>query len=155
MQQAFTAMENNNMTIILEQRVAQEYNLKVGDTIAIDFRVGRKNPYDCGFIWSKNTKQSNSNRTGGGQIIGEPGPGIYQIYPTTLTTWSYVPRNLFNMSSPSSDAFKDENFDTTILLKLNPGVNGTAVAEKIGGLNLEIYGVTSFDEQWQQTQNSK
>jgi ABC-type antimicrobial peptide transport system permease subunit len=58
------------------------------------------------------------------------------------------------MTTPSSDAFKDENFDTTILLKLAPGVNGTAVAEKIRSLNLEIYGVTSFDEQWQQSQNS-
>jgi ABC-type antimicrobial peptide transport system permease subunit len=58
------------------------------------------------------------------------------------------------MSSPFSDAYKDESFDTTILLKLDPGVNGTAVADKIRSLNLEIYGVTSFAEQWQQSQNS-
>ncbi len=58
------------------------------------------------------------------------------------------------MSSPFSDAYKLENFDTTILLKLNPGVNGTAVAEKIRSMGLEIYGVTSFDEQWRQSQNS-
>jgi ABC-type antimicrobial peptide transport system permease subunit len=76
------------------------------------------------------------------------------FYNSGIVTWSYVPRNLFNMSSPFSEAYKLENFDTTIMLKLNPGVNGTAVAEKIRSLNLEIYGVTSFDEQWQQSQNS-
>ena len=153
MKQAFTAMENNNMTIILEQRVAEEYNLTVGDTIAIDFASGARTLTIVGLFGPKIPTNEIQTVSGGGQIIGEPGPGIYQIYPTTLTTWSYVPRNLFNMSSPFSDAFKDENFDTTILLKLDPGVNGTAVAEKIGGLNLEIYGVTSFAEQWQQSQN--
>ena len=48
-----------------------------------------------------------------------------------------------------------ENFDPTIVLKLNSGVNGTAVSEKIRSLNLDIYGVTSFDEQWKQSQNSQ
>ena len=66
--------------------------------------------------------------------------------------WSFVPRNLFNMSSPFSDAYKLESFETKILLKLDAGVNGTAVAEQIRGLDLEIYGVDSFDEQWQQSQ---
>ncbi len=37
MQQAFNAMKADNMTIILDRTIAQEYNLKVGDTIAIDF----------------------------------------------------------------------------------------------------------------------
>jgi ABC-type antimicrobial peptide transport system permease subunit len=53
-----------------------------------------------------------------------------------------------------SDAYRLENFDVKILLKLNPGVNGTAAAEQIRSLNLEITGVTSFDEQWQATLNS-
>jgi ABC-type antimicrobial peptide transport system permease subunit len=66
--------------------------------------------------------------------------------------WSFVPRNLFNMSSPFSDAYKLESFETKILLKLDGGINGTAVAEQIRGLDLEIYGVESFDEQWQQSQ---
>jgi ABC-type antimicrobial peptide transport system permease subunit len=38
------------------------------------------------------------------------------------------------------------------MLKLNAGVNGTAGAEQIRGLDLEIYGVDSFDEQWQASQ---
>ena len=56
------------------------------------------------------------------------------------------------MSSPFSDAYKAESFETKILLKLDAGVNGTAVAEQIRGLDLEIYGVDSFDEQWQSSQ---
>jgi hypothetical protein len=56
------------------------------------------------------------------------------------------------MSSAFSDAYKLESFETKILLKLDADVNGTAVAEQIRGLDLEIYGVDSFDEQWQQSQ---
>ena len=152
MQQAFTAMENNNMTIILEQRVAEEYNLKVGDTIAIDFASGARTLTIVGLFGPK--VPISQIQPLSGEVTSETGPGIFQIYSSNLVLWSYVPRNLFNMSSPFSDAYKDENFDTTILLKLDPGVNGTAVAEKIRSLNLEIYGVTSFAEQWQQSQNS-
>ncbi len=158
-QQMFTAMENNNMTIILEQRVAEEYNLKVGDTIAIDFASGARTLTIVGLFGPKIPASQLITTTGGfstGGITGSSGPApiIYQEYPTTYTTYSYVPRNLFNMSSTFSDAFKDESFETTILLKLDPGVNGTAVADKIRNLNLEIEGVNSFAEQWQQSQNS-
>ena len=54
-----------------------------------------------------------------------------------------------------SDAYIDESFDTSMLLSLNSGVNGTAVAAKIQSLNLDVYGVTSFAQQWQQTLNSQ
>jgi putative ABC transport system permease protein len=137
MEQAFNAMKANNMTIILERRVAQQLNLKIGNTIGIDFPSGARKLTIVGFFGPA----SASSQLG----IGAPS--------YTETTWSYVPRNLFNMSSPESDAFKLENFDVQIMLKSNPGVNGTAVAEQIRDLNLEIYGVTSFDEQWQQSQN--
>jgi ABC-type lipoprotein release transport system permease subunit len=56
------------------------------------------------------------------------------------------------MSSPESDAYRLESFETKILLKLEDGVNGTDVAEQIRGLDLEVYGVDSFDEEWQQSQ---
>jgi hypothetical protein len=42
MTQAFDAMKTDNMTIILEQRVAQQLNLKVSDKIAIDFQSGAR-----------------------------------------------------------------------------------------------------------------
>ncbi len=153
MQQAFTAMENNNMTIILEQRVAQELNLKVGGTIAIDFASGARTLTIVGLFGPRIPSNELPSGIGGVTTFPEPGgPLVYQTYSSDFTTWSYVPRNLFNMSSSFSDAFKDENFDTTILLKLDSGVNGTAVADKIRSLNLEIEGVTSFSEEWQQTQ---
>ncbi|MGO8806882.1 MAG: FtsX-like permease family protein [Candidatus Bathyarchaeia archaeon] len=153
MQQAFTEMENNNQTIILEQRVAQELNLKVGDTLAIDFASGARTLTIVGLFGPKLPSNELPSGTGGSiTVIGSGGPTDLQFYSPYLITWSYVPRNLFNMSSSFSDAFKDENFDTTILLKLDSGVNGTAVADKIRSLNLEIEGVTSFAEEWQQTQ---
>jgi len=65
-----------------------------------------------------------------------------------VMTWSFVPRNLFNMTSIYSDAFLAENFGTRILIKLNTEVNGTQVAEAIRKLDLEIYGVESLDENY-------
>jgi len=135
MDQAFNALKADNMTIILEQRVAQQFNLKVGDQIGIDFPSGPRKLTIVG-LFGPESSQS----------------GIGNSISFTMPTWSYVPRNLFNMSSIYSDAYKGENFDTKILLRLNPEVNGTAVAEKIRSLGLEIYGVQSFDEQWQASQ---
>ena len=54
-----------------------------------------------------------------------------------------------------SGIYQAESFDTNILLKLNPGVNGTTVANEIRNMKLDIAGVTSFDEQWRQSQNSQ
>jgi hypothetical protein len=56
------------------------------------------------------------------------------------------------MSSPFSDAYVAENFEVRILLKLSAGANGTRIAEAIRDLDLEIYGVESFDEQWASAQ---
>jgi len=129
MEQAFKDMKANNMTIILERRVAKQYNLKLDDTIGIDFPSGARKLKIVGFFGP------------------EPTDRWY-----TVPMWSFVPRNLFNMSSPASDAFKMESFEAKILLQLDPGVNGTKVAEQIRGLDLEIYGVDSFDEEWQKSQ---
>ncbi len=133
MEQAFNGLKNDNMTIILERRVAKQEKLEVGDEIAIDFSSGARTL----------------------KIVGLYGPEPTEISAGGMTfynaeeTYSYIPRNLFNMSSPESDAYKLENFDVQILLKLHDGVNGTAVAEEIRCLGLDIYGVDSFDEQWQ------
>jgi len=136
-EQAFQDMKTNNMTIILERRVAEQYNLQMDDTIGIDFPSGPRKLKIVGFFGPESSES-------GGSFIG--------ISSYTLSTWSFVPRDLFNMSSPESDAYKLESFETKILLKLDEGVNGTAVAEQIRGLDLEVYGVDSFDEEWQQSQ---
>ena len=68
--------------------------------------------------------------------------------------YSFVPNNLFNVSSPFSDAYKVENFGTTLRIKLDPGVNGTDVANQIRTLEgNELYSVTSFDETWRQSES--
>ena len=78
-----------------------------------------------------------------------PSKGLYTYTPPT---WSYVPRNLLNMTL-GSPIYTMESFQpSTILIKLEPGVNGTNVAQKIQNLGMEIYGVDSFDQEWQQSQ---
>jgi hypothetical protein len=136
MEQAFKDMKMNNMTIILERRLAKQYNVQLYDTIGIDFPSGPRKLKIVGFFGPEPSEQ-------------EAGFGAISY---TVPTWSYVPRNLFNMTSPFNDARILESFEPKILLKLDAGVNGTAVAEQIRGLDLEIYGVDSFDEQWQQSQ---
>ena len=54
--------------------------------------------------------------------------------------------------STYSDIYKVESFNTKYLIKLDPGVNGTEVANQIRSLDpTEIYAVDSFDEEWQQS----
>ena len=150
MQQMFSEMKADGSTIILEQRVAQQYNLKVGDKIAIDFQSGARTLKIIGLFGPKVPSNQMS------PVVSSYGssPNVGQIYYGGQMYWSYISTNLFNMTV-GSDAYKLENFDPTIVLKLNSGVNGTAVSEKIRSLNLDIYGVTSFDEQWKQSQNSQ
>jgi ABC-type antimicrobial peptide transport system permease subunit len=129
LEEAFNQLRTDNMTIILERRVAKSLDLKIGDEIGIDFPSGPRKLRIVAFYGPEPTES-----------------GIMAQY--TLQTWSYVPRNLFNMSSPYSDAYLAESFEVKILMKLNAGANGTRVAESIRNLGLEIYGVDSFDEQW-------
>jgi ABC-type lipoprotein release transport system permease subunit len=136
MKQALEDMKANNMTIILERRLAKQYNVQLYDTIGIDFPSGPRKLKIVGFFGPEPSES-------------DMGFGAMSY---TVPTWSYVPRNLFNMTTPFSDARELESFETKILLKLDAGVNGTAVAEQIRGLDLEIYGVDSFDEQWKQSQ---
>jgi ABC-type lipoprotein release transport system permease subunit len=129
-EEAFNQLRTNNQTIILERRVADQLKVGLGDEIGIDFPSGPRKLKVVGLF---------------GPEAAESGP-ITSGY--TYPTWSYVPRNLFNMSSPFSDAYIAESFNVKILLKLDQNVNGTRVAEEIRNLGLEIYGVDSFDEQW-------
>jgi ABC-type antimicrobial peptide transport system permease subunit len=123
----FNQLRTKNQTVILERRVAADLDLSVGDEISIAFPSGARTLKIVALFGPEPSEMSG-----------------HEIY---LQTWSFVPRNLFNMSSPFSDAYRLEDFETSILLKLNEGVNGTSVAEKIRNLGLEIYGVNSLDEE--------
>jgi len=138
LEKALDEFRANNMTIILERRVAEQYNMNLYDEIGIDFRSGARKLKIVGFF--------------GPEPVVTPSP--FGASPYAITTWSYVPRDLFNMSSPLSDAFVAESFETKILLKLNDNENGTQVAKAIRNLDLEIYGVQSFDEELRRTQAS-
>jgi ABC-type antimicrobial peptide transport system permease subunit len=138
LEDALKEFRANNMTIILERRVAKQLNMSLYDEIGIDFQSGARKLKIIGFFGPEPTEV----QTGFG------------AYYTAVPTWSYVPRDLFNVSTPSSDAFLAESFDTKILLKLNEGANGTEVAEAIRNLGLEIYGVQSFDEELQRTETA-
>ncbi len=139
MEQAFNGLRNDNMSIILEKQVAERLNLKIGDTVGINFPSGGRKLTIVGFFGPEPTELSGSRVV----INGETSTA-----KIAESTWSYVPRNLFNMTTEESDAFQLENFDERILIDLEDGVNGTAAAEQIRNLNLEILGVESFDEQW-------
>lgn len=137
-EKALDEMRANNMTIILERRIAEKYNMNLYDEIGIEFLSGGRKLKIVGFFGPEPTEAQTS-------IMGPFGDYVGQM-------WSYVPRDLFNMSSPFSDAFLAESFETKLLFKLNDGVNGTEVAEAIRDLGLEIYGVQSFDEELRRSQ---
>ena len=124
------------MTIILERSVARQLNLKLYDNITIDFPSCPRSLKIVGFF-------------GPDPGNNDPSKGSYTYTPPT---WSYTPRNMLNMTL-GSPIYTMESFQpSTILIKLQPGVNGTEVAQKIQSLGLEIYGVDSFDQEWQQSQ---
>jgi ABC-type antimicrobial peptide transport system permease subunit len=137
MQEALKQMTDDGSTIILERSVAQQLNLKLYDNVTIDFASC---PRDFKIVAFFGPGQSNSNPTKGS-------------FTYTPPTWSYVPVQKFNFTT-GSPLFNLESFQpTTILIKLKPGANGTQVAQTIRGLGLEIYGVDSFSEEWQQSQS--
>jgi ABC-type lipoprotein release transport system permease subunit len=138
-QEALRLMKGDNSTIILEHSVAQQLNLKLYDHVTIDFPSAPRSLKIVGFFGP----ESNNDNHGGG------------VYTYTPPTWSYVPRNLFNMTL-GSGIYQLETFQTTtILLKLQPGVSGTQVVQQIQNLGLEIYGADSFDQEWQQSEQMK
>ena len=139
MPESMKQMANDNSTIILESRVAKQLNLKLYDHVTIDFASCARSLKIVGFFGPE-PSSSNSNPARITYSYSEP-------------TWSYVPINNFNFTD-GSPLYTLESFDpTTILVKLAPGTNGTQIAENIRNLGLEIYGVDSFDEQWQQSQS--
>ena len=150
--QALKEMKANNNTIILDRTVAQQLNLKLYDEVGINFDSAARTLRIIGFFGPEpqgNSRTASTINIQKGPSGQEFSPPIYFNSPF----YSYVPNNLFNISTPFGDAFKVESFSTTLRLKLDPGVNGTEVATQIRNLEgNELYGVTSFDEAWRQSQ---
>ena len=100
MQQMFSEMKADGSTIILEQRVAQQYNLKVGDKIAIDFQSGPRTLKIIGLFGPKVPSNQMS------PVVSSYGssPNGGQIYYGGQMYWSYISTKLFNMTV-GSDAY--------------------------------------------------
>jgi len=147
-------MKSNNNTIILDRTVAVQLDKKLYDEVTIEFRSCPRKLRIIGFFGPEP-----SQNTGGiGPIPVRPtGPqGIYTetIYVSSQY-WSYVPENLFNVSSPFSDVYQLESFSTTMLIGLDSSANGTEVARQIRTIEEnEVYSVSSFDQLWRRTQES-
>jgi ABC-type lipoprotein release transport system permease subunit len=145
-------LKGSNMTIIVDKSLAQHYNLKLYDMVAIKFDSCARNLRIIGFFGpgASNNPTPVINFQPGFIINGKPATPDYFYSPY----YSYVPNNLFNVSSPTSDIFKLEHFQTTLRIKLQPNVNGTDVANEIRTREgFEVYSVTSVDELWRQSEN--
>ena len=150
--QALKEMKANNNTIILDRTVAKELDKKLYEEITINFASCPRTLRIVGFFGPD--LSSTYGQSVNIQSRSFDGSQLKSI-PTFISSpfYSIVPNNLFNISTPFGDAFKVESFRTTLIIKLNPGVNGTEVANQIRTLEgNELYGVTSFDEVWRQSQ---
>ncbi|MDR0373319.1 MAG: ABC transporter permease [Nitrososphaerota archaeon] len=133
--QMLNEFKANNNTIILDRSVAAQLDLKLYDEIAVDFESCARQLRIVGFFGPEPSDTNND--------LGF-NPWISSRF------YSFVPRNLFNMTA-GSDIYSLEYWNTYIRISLNPGVNGTDVANQIRDLKLDVYDVESFDEQWQRS----
>jgi ABC-type lipoprotein release transport system permease subunit len=139
-------MKGNNATIILDRSIAKQLNLKLWDEIGVDFNSCPRTLKIVGFFGPEPSDNNNSPmpiyRSGGFDSTDY----INAMY------YSYVPTDLFNMTY-YSPIYNLEQFSTTYRIKLDPGVNGTEVANQIRQIApTEITYVDSFDYQWRQSQ---
>jgi ABC-type lipoprotein release transport system permease subunit len=138
MNQMLAELKSNNNTIILDRTVAKQLDLKLYDEIAVDFSSCARQLRVVGFFGPEPQDNSNSY-----SYIN----GVQTLYSPFC---SYVPRDLFNMTE-GSDIYVLEYWSSKILISIEPGVNGTDVANQIRALYLDVYGVQSFDEQWRRS----
>ena len=144
-QQMMTDLKNSNNTIILDRSVAKQLNLKLYDEVGIDFNSCPRKLRIIGFFGPEPPDSS----------LPQPiyNSGVDSKAYVNPMFYSYVPANLFNMSEYSG-IYNVESFQTTYLIKLNPGVNGSEVANQIRSVDpTEISSVDSFDYEWQQSVN--
>lgn len=136
-------LKGSNNTIILDRSVAKQLNLKLYDEVGIDFNSAPRKLRIIGFFGPEPTQNSLPQPV----FIGDGGSNVY-INPLY---YSYVPRDLFNMSAYSG-IYTVESFQTKYLIKLNPGVNGTVVVNQIRNVDpTDVFAVDSFDQEWQQS----
>lgn len=122
---AFQSLLTKKDAIILEKSVAKLLGLNVGDFITLTI--------------GDTSKRMN--------VVGYFGPGAGDEQGTTSLYWSFVSEELCMEVSSSVSPY-----NTRILLMLKPGENGTAVAENIRSLGLNVSRVDSFAEDYASSQ---
>jgi len=136
---AFQLLSSDNRSIILERGIAETNDLKVDETIWVSFDRGfngDKYEWDLTIVGFFGTKRPEPSF---GQIIG------------TYQYWSYVSESLFQ----ELGAVVTDSSSAKILVKLNSGTNGTAVANEIDDLiPLGMGTVYSVSEQLQEQQSN-
>jgi ABC-type antimicrobial peptide transport system permease subunit len=150
--QMMKELKASNNTIIIDQTLAKQLNLKLYDEVGIDFNSCPRKLRIIGFFGPEPAANSANVVINGGldgsKYISTP-INVYSQY------YSYVPANLFNMSQYSG-IYTVESFQTKYLISLNPGVNGTEMANQIRSVDpTEIVAVDSFDQEWQQSASNK
>jgi len=125
---AFNDLASNKDSIILERRIAQSLNLKIGDNISVSFDTVAKKLKVVGFFGPESADQTT----------------VFQQF--TVQTWSFVSMGLYE------EIRNDTSSSGKILLKLNSGADGKTVAENIRDLDLNVSNVESFAEEWEKAQ---
>lgn len=123
---AFQNLTTNKDAIILEKSIAKFLNLGIGDFITLT-------------IGTTSKKMT---------IVGYFGPETGDEQSIVSRYWSFVSEEAYKELSSSVSAYS-----TRILLKLKPGENGTAVAENIRSLGLNIIQVDSYAEEYARSQS--
>ena len=153
LQEILKMMKSDNSTIVVSRSLATQYDWKLYDKVTINFNSCPRMLKIVGFFGPEPPDNQNipyrtsSSISIGGQYVSIL-PDYYQngyYQPTDC----FAPRDLFNVTGADSGIYELEYFETNILIKLQPGSDGIAVARQIRNLDLGINTVTSFDEEWQ------
>jgi ABC-type antimicrobial peptide transport system permease subunit len=143
-------MKSDNNTIIVSRTVAKQYGYELYENIGVDFNSSPRKLKVVGFFGPEPSESSIGYASGG---VSSNSRDVYipNYYGSSYNTPvdCYAPRDLFNVTGADSGIYELESFTTNILIKLQPDVNGTIVAQQIRNLDIDIYDVTSFDEEWQ------
>ena len=128
---AFNSLAEDENSIILERRIAEQLNLEIGDSVAVSLGAETKTLKVVGFFGP------------------EPGESQYQTVtiPEFSQYWSFISEKLYNEVRGQVSA------SARLLLKLKGGVDGKNVAEAIRNLDLNVSSVESFAEKWEESQS--
>ncbi|MCW4000678.1 MAG: ABC transporter permease [Candidatus Bathyarchaeota archaeon] len=146
-EQMMKDLGGSNNTIILDRSFAKQYGYELYDEIGVNFDSAARKLRVIGFFGPEPKENS-------AQPIGVTYDSKYANVQSYYYSefYSYVPAGLFNMTS-GSGIYQLENFQTTYLIKLQPGANGTTVAQQIRDMApTEVVSVNSFDQAWRQSQ---